>query len=218
MAPAVVLREAVALAGRFPLLAGVSAEIEEGEVVHLRGPNGAGKTSLLRLCCGLLPLHSGDASVLGHDLARDARSVRRSVGLLGHQSFCYDELTVEENVRYATRASGLDGTSAQDACERLGLGGRLYRTPLGSLSAGQRRRTALAVLVARDPLLWLLDEPHAGLDQEGRELLDDLISESRMKGRTVVLCSHEHERAEAISDRVVRIAGGRIVKEPAYVA
>jgi heme ABC exporter ATP-binding subunit CcmA len=214
MAPAVRLREAVALAGRFPLLAGVSLDIDEGEVVHLRGPNGAGKTSLLRLCCGLVALHSGEAVVLGHDLAVDNRSVRRQVGLLAHDHHCYDELTVEENLRYSLRSFGVDPSAAGPAAARLGLGGRLATTPLAQLSAGQRRRTALAVLVARAPRLWLLDEPHAGLDQEGRDLLDELIAESRLVGRTVVLCSHEHERAEAVSDRVIRIAGGRVVEGP----
>lgn len=218
MAPAVRLREAVALAGRFPLLAGVSLEIAEGEVVHLRGPNGAGKTSLLRLCCGLVPLHSGEAVVLGHDLSVDNRTLRRSVGLLGHESFCYDELTVDENIAYALRASGLDASRAALATERLGLGGRLAATQVGRLSAGQRRRTALAILVARDPGLWLLDEPHAGLDQDGREVLDELIAESRRKERTVLLVSHEHDRAESVSNRTVLLSGGRIVEEPVNVA
>ena len=218
MAPALRLREAVALAGHFPLLAGVSIEIDEGEVVHLRGPNGAGKTSLLRLCCGLVPLHAGEGVVLGHDLATDRRGARRSVGLLGHQSFLYDELTVEENLRYALRAFGADLSRSKEVAERLGLGGRLATTPVGRLSAGQRRRAALAVLVARDPRLWLLDEPHAGLDQEGRDLLDELIGEARKRGQTVVVCSHEQERVGPLSDRVIRLAGGRVVEEPAHVA
>ena len=218
MAPAVRLREAVALAGRFPLLAGVSLEIDEGEVAHVRGPNGAGKTSLLRLCCGLVPLHAGEASVLGHDLALDRRSIRRSVGLLGHQSFLHDELTVVENLRYGLRASGEDPAKGDPALERLGLGGRLASTPVGRLSAGQRRRTALAILAARDPKLWLLDEPHAGLDEDGRTLLDELIAESRARGRTVLLSSHEHDVAAALSDRVVWLAGGRVVGEPIGVA
>lgn len=218
MAPAVSLHEAVVLAGRFPLLAGASLEIEEGEVAHIRGPNGAGKTSLLRLCAGLLPLHSGAGHVLGHDLSVDRRSLRRSVGLLGHQSFLYEELSVEENLRYGLRASGCDPARAESAALRLSLSGRLFETPVARLSAGQRRRTALALLVGRDPRLWLLDEPHAGLDEEGRNALDEIVADSRLKGRTVVICSHEHDRAAAISDRSVLVAGGRVVKEPASVA
>ncbi|MGH9171866.1 MAG: heme ABC exporter ATP-binding protein CcmA [Acidimicrobiales bacterium] len=211
MAPAVRFRDAVALAGRFPLLAGVTLDIGEGEIVHLRGPNGAGKSSLLRLCCGLLAVRSGEAVVLGHDLTVDRRSVRRQVGLLGHSTFLYEELSVEENLRFALAATGGSKQDAGPAMERLGLVGRLPGTPVEKLSAGQRRRAALAVLVGRQPALWLLDEPHAGLDPEGRQLVDEIVSEARRAGATVVLASHEHAQAEAISDRTVHIAGGRIV-------
>lgn len=218
MAPAVRLREAVALAGRFPLLSGASLEIDEGQVVHIRGANGAGKTSLLRLLCGLVPLHSGEALVLGHDLARDRHSVRRDVGMLAHDTHLYDELTVAENLRYFLRAAGGDGREGAPACELLGLSARVVATPVGKLSAGQRRRAALALLVARDPRLWLLDEPHAGLDSDARATLDGLIAGSKERGRTVLLSSHEHEQAAAVSDRVVTLAGGRVVKEPISVA
>src|SRR6202050_3357591 len=105
MAGALYFRDAVSLAGRFPLLAGISLEVAEGEVVYLRGPNGAGKTSLLRACAGLVPIDSGEANVLGHDLRVDPTSVRADVGLLGHAIFLYDELSAQENLRSADRAS-----------------------------------------------------------------------------------------------------------------
>jgi len=214
MAPAVRLHEAVALAGRFPLLAGASLEVAEGEVVHLRGPNGAGKTSVLKVLAGLLEVHSGEATALGRDLVADRRAVRREVGMLGHQSFLYEDLTVEENLRFAIRATKGALAGIGPALEQLGFTGRLASIPLGRCSAGQQRRASLAVLVARGARLWLLDEPHAGLDQEGRDLLDGLLAGSRAAGRTVLFASHEHERAEAIADRVVHLAGGRVV-EPA---
>jgi heme ABC exporter ATP-binding subunit CcmA len=210
MAPAVRLREAVALAGRFPLLAGVTLDVGEGEIVHVRGPNGAGKTSLLRLCCGLLQVRSGEATVLGHDLVKDRRAVRGKVALLGHSAHLYEELTAAENVRFALRAAGADPGLGPPALERLGISGRLTELPVGRLSAGQRRRVALALLLARRPRLWLLDEPHAGLDPDGRELLDSLVAEARAGGATVLLSSHEHDRARALADRVVEIAGGRV--------
>ncbi|MGD0943749.1 MAG: heme ABC exporter ATP-binding protein CcmA [Acidimicrobiales bacterium] len=214
MAPAVRLHEAVALAGRFPLLAGASLEVSEGEVVHLRGPNGAGKTSLLKVLAGLLAVHSGEATVLGRDLVADRRWVRREVGMLGHQSFLYEELTVEENVRFAVRAARSSEAAIHPALEQFGFGGRLASMPVGRCSAGQQRRASLAVLVARGTRLWLLDEPHAGLDQQGRDLLDQLLAGSRAAGRTVIFTSHEHERAEAIADRMIHLAGGRVVEPP----
>ncbi|MGH9088295.1 MAG: ATP-binding cassette domain-containing protein, partial [Acidimicrobiales bacterium] len=135
MPPAVHLRSAVALAGRFPALSGVDLSVRAGEVVVVLGPNGAGKTSLLRACAGLLPVTSGEAFVLGHDLRTERSAVRRQVGLLGHAAPLYDELTATENVRFAVRAAGLPVERARPALERLGLVGRLARTTAGRLSA-----------------------------------------------------------------------------------
>jgi heme ABC exporter ATP-binding subunit CcmA len=210
MEPVVHLRGAVTLLGRFPALAGVDLDVIAGEIVLLRGPNGAGKTTLLRLCAGLLAVTRGEALVLGHDLAdhRQARAVRRRVGLLGHATGLYDELTVADNVRFWGRAAGAAPADIDGALAACGLDGRLADLIVASLSAGQRRRTSLACLLARRPELWLLDEPHAGLDHEGRDLLDALVNRAVADGATVILSSHELDRAEALAHRVVLIAGG----------
>ena len=213
MAPVVQLRAAVALAGRFPALAGVDLSLQTGEVMVVVGANGAGKTSLLRACAGLLPVTSGQAEVLGVDLTTDHTAVRRHVGLLGHAAPLYDELSAAENVRFAVRALGLPVASADASLERLGLVGRLRNTPTGRLSAGQRRRVALAALVARRPALWLLDEPHAGLDAPSRALLGDLIAEAATNGAAVLLSSHEPQLSVPLADRVVAMGGGRITGE-----
>jgi heme ABC exporter ATP-binding subunit CcmA len=213
MAPVVHFRAAVALAGRFPALAGVDLSLNPGEVVVVVGANGAGKTSLLRACAGLLPVTSGEAWVLGVDLTADHTAVRRHVGLLGHAAPLYDELSAAENVRFAVRALGLPVASADAALERLGMVGRLRTTPTGRLSAGQRRRVALAALVARRPALWLLDEPHAGLDAPSRDLLGDLIGEVVADGAAVLLSSHEPDLSVPLSDRVVAMGGGRVTGE-----
>src|SRR5947207_10864243 len=122
---AVRFRAAVSLLGRFPALAGVDLEVARGETVLVQGPNGAGKTSLLRACAGLLPVVDGEAEVLGHDLRVDRRSVRRSVGLLGHATFLYDDLSVIDNIRFAVKASGADTDRVPQALTALGLDGRL---------------------------------------------------------------------------------------------
>jgi heme ABC exporter ATP-binding subunit CcmA len=213
MAPVVHFRAAIALAGRFPALSGVDLSLQQGEVVVVVGANGAGKTSLLRACAGLLPVTSGEATVLGVDLTSDHTSVRRYVGLLGHAAPLYDELSAAENVRFAVRAIGLPARSADEALERLGLTGRLRATPAGRLSAGQRRRVALAALLARRPALWLLDEPHAGLDAATRTLLGQLIEDAVSDGATVLLSSHEPQLSVPLADRVVSMGGGRVTGE-----
>jgi heme ABC exporter ATP-binding subunit CcmA len=210
MEPVVQLHGAVTLLGRFPALAGIDLEVAAGEIVLLRGPNGAGKTTLLRLCAGLLPIARGQARVLGHDLTdrRQARALRRRVGLLGHATGLYDELTVADNVRFWGRAAGAAPDDIDSALTACGLDGRLSSLAVARLSAGQRRRTSLACLLARRPELWLLDEPHAGLDQDGRDLLDGLVRRAVVAGATVLMSSHELDRAEALADRVVTIVGG----------
>ena len=213
MAPVVHFRAAVALAGRFPALAGVDLSLDQGEVVVVVGANGAGKTSLLRACAGLLPVTSGEASVLGVDLTTDHTSVRRYVGLLGHAAPLYDELSAAENVQFAVRALKLPVQHADEALERLGLTGRLRTTPAGRLSAGQRRRVALAALLARRPALWLLDEPHAGLDASSRALLGQLIGDAVADGASVLLSSHEPDLSVPLADRVVSMGGGRVSGE-----
>jgi len=212
MEPVVTLRAAVALAGRFPVLAGADLEVGRGEVVLLRGPNGAGKTSLLRACAGLLPVVSGTGEVLGHDLtdAGQRRALRRRVGLLGHANAVYDDLTVAENVSFWGRAAGASNTEVDAAMARMGLDGRLAEVPGARLSAGQRRRTSIAALLARRPELWLLDEPHAGLDQGGRDAVDELLAAASAAGATVLLASHELDRAGSVASRVVEVVAGAV--------
>ena len=104
---------------------------------------------------------------------------------------------MRENVRFAVRAAGADTGRIDGACDRLGLTGRLLKTSASKLSAGQRRRVALAVLAARWPELWLLDEPHAGLDASTRATLNQLVAEAAGSGATVVIASHEAEFVES---------------------
>lgn len=210
MEPVIRLRSVVALLGGFPALAGVDLDVTAGEVVLLRGPNGAGKSTVLRVCAGLVPVHTGDATVLGVDLTKDRKSVRRRIAMLGHAGFMYDDLTVKENVTFAVAAAGGDKAGVSGALARLGLDGRLASTRVGSLSAGQRRRTALAALVAREAELWLLDEPHAALDEDGRDLVDGVVREAIATGATVLMASHDTDRATALASRVVTVAGGAI--------
>ena len=204
------LRAAVALIGRFPALAGVDLEVGEGEVVLVQGPNGAGKSTLLRLCAGLLRLESGQGTVLGHDLATDRPVIRRSVGLLGHDTALYDDLTVRENLDFWARAPRVDPAAVGPAMARLGVADRLHDVSVGLLSAGQRRRVALAAVVVRRPRLWLLDEPHAGLDPSGRDLVDRLVGDAAAAGATVLLSSHEVDRTLDLATRRITVAGGTV--------
>ena len=208
--PVVQLVDVVAVLDRFPALAGATLTVERGEIVLLQGPNGAGKTTLLRLCAGLLPPSRGTAKVLGLDLADHRQAVRARVGLLGHSNGLYTDLTVDENVTFWGATVAATPIEINTALERMGLGGRLGEVPVRKLSAGQRRRTALACLIARRAELWLLDEPHAGLDAAGRDELDTVLRAATAVGATMIVASHELDRAGALATRVVEVVGGQI--------
>lgn len=205
--PLATLHHAVVTAGRFPLLTGVTATFEHGQVYVVTGPNGAGKTSLLRVLAGLEPLVRGEGSVLGYDLTTpERRYVRRHVGWLGHEGSFYDELTVGENLEFAIRATRGDLTRLPSALDVVGLSER-RDVRAKSLSAGQRRRMGLAWLLVRRAELWLLDEPYASLDDEGRATFDNVLDAATSAGSTVVLTSHDSINA-AVPLSYVALRGG----------
>ena len=215
--PSVALRDAVVVLGSFPALSGCSLTVRPGEVALLRGPNGSGKTTVLKVCAGLVPLTAGRVVILGRDLdkhtGRNRRAIRADVGFLSHSGFLYDDLTVADNVRFAIRASGGNPSAAEEAMERVGIDSRVAALAVHACSAGQRRRASLAGVVARGPKLWLLDEPHTGLDADSRDLLDDLIREAATAGSTVLLASHDDDRAAALATRTLHLSGGHVVHE-----
>lgn len=213
---AILLTDAVVALGGFPALAGVNLAVHHGELVALRGANGTGKSTLLRLCAGLAPLARGSARVLDVDLAVDRAAVRRHVGLLGHKNGLYADLTARENVQFVARLIGADDREVDAALRRLGIDDRVAATRARSLSAGQRRRTALASLVVRRARVWLLDEPHAGLDAAAREELDGILADATRAGATVMYTTHELDRSGRGVPRTVTLAAGVVVRdEPA---
>ncbi|MFM8870381.1 MAG: heme ABC exporter ATP-binding protein CcmA [Actinomycetota bacterium] len=206
--PVVSFRDVVAVAGSYPVLAGANFDVQLGEIVLLSGPNGAGKTSLLRVCAGLLPVERGQAHVLGVNLAHDRATVRERVGILGHTNGLYMDLTVRQNIEFWAGLIGASTDEVDVALSHVSLSGRLADVRASQLSAGQRRRVALARLIIRRAELWLLDEPHAGLDAQARDDLDATLRAAVEAGATVVVASHELERTERLATRRVVVDGG----------
>jgi heme ABC exporter ATP-binding subunit CcmA len=202
--------DAVAVYNGYPALAGVTLRVERNEIVLLQGPNGAGKSTLLRACAGLMPVIRGTANVLGYDLTIDRESVRERVGLLGHQNGLFGELTIAENVSFWSTVVGASTEERNSAMERMAIDGTLAGRRVSELSAGQKRRCALACLVVRRAELWLLDEPHAGLDAKGRDEIDRIVKEAAASGATIVVASHEIERAQQLATRTISLIAGQV--------
>jgi len=176
--------------GERHVLRGVHFALAAGSCVEVTGVNGAGKTSLLRTLCGLIFPEEGRVLWNGTDVRRDLPSYHAALAYLGHEPPLKADLTARENLHYWIGMRRRIGRSELDeALARVGAaayGDRLVRT----LSAGQRRRAALAGLALLKVPLWVLDEPTTNLDAEGRTLVGDLIAEQRARGGMVVAAVH----------------------------
>ena len=176
------------------VFAGVSFALRPGDALVLSGPNGSGKSSLLRCLALLTPLRAGRVSWLDRPisaLAAAGEDFREIFLFVGHHDGIKSALTVRENLLFASAMlrPGTEPRHLQAALERLGLAAIADR-PGRFLSAGQRRRLALARLAALDAPLWLLDEPLAALDRQGRAALQEMIGDYRGRGGVVVASSH----------------------------
>ncbi len=196
----------------------LSVEIGAG-VTGLIGANGAGKSTLIRLLLGLLPASSGSAQVLGLDVATDGPQIRAQVGYMPEHDCLPPDVSATEFVVHMARMSGLPAAQARertaDTLRHTGLYEERYR-PIGGYSTGMRQRVKLAQALVHDPKLVLLDEPTNGLDPAGR---DDMLALVRRIGGEfgipVLVTSHLLGELERISDHVVIIDGGRLLRSSA---
>lgn len=180
------------------------------------GRNGSGKTTLLRVIATALRPSRGSGSVFGHDFVGETDDIRGLIGVLGHHSGLYDDLTAFENLQFAMRMYGLDMPRAriQEALDEVGLGHEAKERVRG-FSAGMRRRLALARLLLRPPKLLLLDEPYAAFDQHGIDQVNAYVRTIVDGGGAALIATHDLARARGVAERVVRIVDGRIAQDAA---
>jgi heme exporter protein A len=183
------------------VLAGVNLSVSSGEMLQVRGANGSGKTSLLRTLCGLM--HPEEGRVLWEDrnVQNDMRAFHRELAYLGHESPLKADLSAHENLRYwvGVRRT-LTVVDVDMALERVGAGAWRDQ-PVRTLSAGQKRRVAIAGVILFAAPLWLLDEPATNLDVDGQRLVASLIDEQLMAGGLVIAAVHQELPLKSVEPR-----------------
>jgi heme ABC exporter ATP-binding subunit CcmA len=193
-----------------PVLRKLDLAIERGEFVALLGPNGSGKSTLIRLLAGLSKPTAGTIHIGGWELPREAHAVRGQIGLVSHKPLLYDNLTARENLQFFSRLYNLaDSTRIPDLLGRVGLAKRgddLIRT----YSRGMQQRLSIARALLHKPDVLLLDEPYTGLDQDASATLDDLLAETQHDGHTILMTTHQLDRAARSASRVLILSRGLI--------
>ena len=196
---------------------GVSFEVGEGELFGLLGPNGAGKTTTIKMLITLLIPTQGSARVLGLDVVKDAREVRKRIGyVFGGERGVYERLSGLDNLRYFAELYGVPGKEQRPRIDHLlelvGLKGRENERVEG-YSRGMKQRLHVARGLLHDPPVIFLDEPTIGLDPVGARELRALIASLTAAGKTVLLTTHYMFEADQLCDRIAVIAKGQIVAE-----
>jgi ABC-2 type transport system ATP-binding protein len=185
----------------------ISFEIYRGEIFGLLGPNGAGKTSTLESLEGLRQPDGGNLRILGIDPARQSRRLRSLIGVQLQSSALPGNMTTGEAIQFFCAYHGVKPRF--DLLDQFGLADK-KKTQFHMLSAGQQRRLALALAVAHNPPVILLDEPTAGLDVPARVELHEMMRQMQKAGTTIILATHDMAEAEKLSDRVAILLKGKI--------
>ena len=189
-------------------LRGVDLEVAGGETLAIFGSNGAGKTTLLRILAGLLRPNAGAVRLFGQPLPGEA-SLRRRIGVVGHESFIYGDLSATENLSYYARLYGVGAARGAELLAEVGLRDAAHR-PARTYSRGMLQRLSLARAILHEPDLLLLDEPFTGLDALGGDVLAGVFARVRAAGATIVLTTHDFERGIEAATRAVVLHRGRI--------
>jgi ABC-2 type transport system ATP-binding protein len=212
------LVEVIELSKRFGAITAVdsvSFGVARGDVLGFLGPNGAGKSTTMKMITGFLPPTSGTAFVAGYDVGRDPVEVKRRIGYLPEGAPLYGDMTPRSFLEFVASIRGLSGAARREligiAVDRLQLG-EVLRQRIDTLSKGFKRRVGLAQAIVHDPEILVLDEPTDGLDPnqkfEVRNLIQQMASD-----KAIVISTHILEEVEAICNRAVIIARGRLVAD-----
>jgi len=200
----------------FKAVNGVSFEIKKGEIFGLLGPNGAGKTTTIRMLSTVLEADSGEITIGGYSVKKDAETVRSLIGVCPQDLALYEDLSAMDNMVFFGRMAGMNGKDARvQASDHLTLMGLQDRAKgkVAKFSGGMKRRVNLAIALMGNPRLVFLDEPTTGLDPKSRREVWEVIAGLKKKGKTIFLTTHYMEEAEYLADHIAIIHKGKIIAE-----
>ena len=195
----------------WPVLWNLDLSLPWGATLALFGANGVGKTTLLRILSTSVRADAGTVQIAGRDLKRQTAAVRQRIGVLGHRSFLYDDLTARENLVYYARLYGIVNRDERirAVLRRVGLEHRADHR-VRALSNGMQRRASIARAILHQPPVLLLDEPEAGLDRDSRQMLGDLLTEWNQEGRSVIFTTHDIDLGLSWSQQVAILRTGNL--------
>ncbi len=209
---AVIVKDLVKKFGDFVANDHLNFEVDKGEIFGFLGANGAGKTTTIKILCGLLHPSSGEVKVAGYDINKQRDLVKKSIGYMSQRFSLYDDLTIEENIRFYGGIYGLSRNmikaKTEEYIEKLGLQSYL-KSRVKELPMGFKQKLAFSVAIVHDPPIVFLDEPTGGVDPIARRQFWELIYKEAAGGKTIFVTTHYMDEAE-YCDRVSIMVDGRI--------
>ena len=200
--------------GKFIAVHNLNLEIRAGEILGFLGPNGAGKTTTINMLTTLMKPTSGDATIAGFDLVKDAEHVRTVIGVVPQSFSLFPELTAIENLEYIGKLYGLSNEKIKAQIESVLKKVGLYEDKdriAGNFSGGMKQKLSVAASIMSDPKILFMDEPTTGLDPESRIHIRELTKELNKHGITIIYTTHDMGEAEKVCNRIIIMNGGEIM-------
>lgn len=209
-APIIEIEQLSKAYGYVPVLKKIDLSITKGQFIALLGANGSGKSTLLKMIAGLVKPTAGIIRVGGWDMPREAEAVRAQIGMVSHKALLYDNLTARENLRFFSRLYALnDDNRINELLKQVGLEKRADSL-VNTFSRGMQQRLSIARALLHNPHVLLFDEPYTGLDQDAGYVLDKLLTDAHQAGHTILMATHQLERAAQLAERIIIINRGTI--------
>ncbi|WP_445474481.1 ABC transporter ATP-binding protein [Methanococcoides methylutens] len=200
--------------GNVPVLKGIDLNIKKGEFVAILGSNGAGKTTLVKIMSTLSSPSAGVVEIGGHNVADDPASVRSMIGVISHETYLYNDLTAEENLRFFGKMYGISAENLEgrigELLEQVELSGR-SDDRVATFSRGMKQRLSIARSLIHEPSILFLDEPYTGLDQHANRTFENVLQDLDPKDTTRLMVTHDVTRTFQMCNRVIILDNGRIV-------